>query len=105
MTLRRPSVAGLVDATFLAGFLAYTYWGIDTRLIHHWQAPAFYWTAGYARQALSHPVDYLYSLVAQSYVSAVWGTIVLAAQAALILRLAGRIGFVPLILALYPLSR
>jgi hypothetical protein len=105
MTLRRLSTAGLLDATFLAGFLAYVYWGIDTRLIHHWQAPAFYWTAGYAGQGLSRPVEYLYSLIAQSYVSAVWGAVVLTAQAALILGLAGRIGFVPIILALYRLSR
>lgn len=89
MRLRRPLAAWLLDVAFFAGFLAYTIFGIDPRLIYHWQAPAFYWTAEF----LQHPagiLDSLYALIAQSYASRFWGGVVLTAQAVAATALARR---------------
>jgi hypothetical protein len=85
MKLRRPPAGRLLDVAFFAGFLAYAYFGIDTRLIYHWQAPMFYMTRSFAAEFLKYPgglLDYVYGLVAQVYAFQGWGALVLTAQLA-----------------------
>jgi len=69
---------------FLAVFV-YLRNGIDPRLIHHWQGPAFYTYLGFASQFLRYPggvADYLYVLIAQCYAWRAWGALVLTAEIA-----------------------
>jgi Family of unknown function (DUF6057) len=85
MEFQRPSAGRLLDLAFVAGVLVYAYSGIDTRLIFHWQAPAFYMTTEFAGEFLKYPggpVDYLYSLIAQAYAFQIWGALILTAQIA-----------------------
>ena len=85
MRLWRPPAERLLDVAFFAGFLAYAFAGIDTRLIYHWQGCAFYTTPGFAEEFLKYPggvVDYVYALLAQAYASQIFGALVLTAQAA-----------------------
>ena len=85
MTLWRPPAERLLDVAFFAGFLAYAFAGIDTRLIYHWQGSAFYTTPGFAEEFLKYPggvVDYFYALLLQVYASQVFGSLALTAQAA-----------------------
>ena len=114
MEFRHPSAGRLLDVAFFAGFLAYAAAGIDTRLIYHWQAPAFYMTAGFAGEFLKYPgglAKYLYVLIAQAYASQIWGALVLTAQAAAVAALTGALcgirpllRFAPAVLLLYSLN-
>ena len=114
MNGRRPEAARLLDAAFLAGVLAYAIFGIDTRLIYHWQAPALYLTREFTLEHLSYPggpADYVHRLVLQAFPSPVWGGILLTALLAgvAVLTEAWRerrslLRFVPVLLCLYPLS-
>ncbi len=89
----RLTPAAMGEVAFFAVFLGYVQGGIDTRLIYHWQAPAFYWTRefllGFVRRA-GGPADYLYAFLAQAYLWPWWGAIVLTAQAWAVTRLTDR---------------
>ncbi len=114
MEFKRRLPGRPLDVAFLAGFLAYAYAGIDTRLIYHWQMPALYMTAGFAFDFLKYPggiLDYLYVLIAQTYVSQLGGALVLTGIAAAVTALSAFfcrtwpiVRFVPGILLLYCLN-
>ncbi len=114
MKFRRPPAGWLLEVAFFAGFLAYTLLGIDSRLIHHWQAPVFFMTAGFAAEFLKYPggfLDYLYALIAQTFTSQVWGAVMLTAQVAAIAALTRfccrtwpLLRFAPAVLLVYPLN-
>jgi hypothetical protein len=92
MTYPRPSAARLLDVAFFAGILAYVDVGIDTRLIYHWQAPAFYLTTEFLGEFLKRPgglVDCVAGLMTQIYRSQHGGAIVLTAQLAAVTAVAG----------------
>ena len=110
----RPPAGRLLDAAFYAGVLAYVIAGIDTRLIYHWQAPAFYMTTGFLSEFLKYPgglVACFYTLIAQAYASQVWGALVLTAQVAAVAALTEvccrtrpLLRFAPAVLLLYSLN-
>jgi hypothetical protein len=114
MRFRRPPAGRVLDAAFFAGLLAYVYFGIDTRLIYHWQAPVFYMTAAFAAEFLRYPggfADYIYRFIAQTYASAPWGALALSAQVAAVTALTRRwcrprplLRFVPALLLLYSVN-
>jgi hypothetical protein len=114
MEFQGPRAGKLLDMAFFAAFLAYAVAGIDTRLVYHWQAPAFYMTAGFAAEFLKYPggiIEYLWALTAQAYASQIWGALVLTAQVAALTALTGLwcrgwplLRFVPAVLLVYPLS-
>jgi hypothetical protein len=92
MRYARPSAARLLDVAFFAGILAYVDAGIDTRLIYHWQAPAFYLTTEFLGEFLKRPgglVEYLNALIVQAYAWQGWGAVNLTAQIAAVTALAG----------------
>jgi hypothetical protein len=114
MKFQRPSAGRLLDVAFWAGFLVYLYSGIDTRLIFHWQAPAFYMTTEFAGGFLKYPggpVDYVYRLLAQAYAFQALGALVLTAQVAAVSALTGvcwrtwpLLRFAPAVVLLYSLN-
>jgi len=67
---RRPTPALVWDVAFFASVPAYAWGGIDTRLIHHWQGPAFYAAPWFFTPFLKYPggaADCLYAWIAQFY--------------------------------------
>ncbi len=116
MRFQRPTAATIRNIAFFAGFLAYAWVGIDTRLIYHWQSTVFSTIPGFLAEFLKRPggpAEYLYAFIAQAYASRTWGAIVLTAQVAAVAALtqvyfkalAGRalplVRFAPAVLLLY----
>jgi hypothetical protein len=80
------------DAAFFALFLAYTWLGMDPRLMYHWQLPVFSTIPGFASSFLQYPggiADYVYALAAQAYVHGFWGAALITAQVAAVAALTG----------------